>query len=236
MQALQSLVILRPTKHVWQLSDLKRLVIEVFFTASERRKRRHAKVNDNAVLAELRDSCARNFRRAADSTPVSDECGSSASAVSTYLATEGVPSERITSIGYGETRPKASNDTPEGRQLNRRVEIHIRATQGYEERWRPRRLVRRRLGAAHQDTNHSLITSAARTPPSQPARRQRSGAHFVRERSRAKTSSAGTDSMVPALYSANRRSASSAQSRSNSSSGRSSSRLLSSFWLIMNRF
>jgi outer membrane protein OmpA-like peptidoglycan-associated protein len=53
-----------------------------------------------------------------------------ASAVSTYLATEGVPSQRITSIGYGETRPKASNDTPEGRQLNRRVEIHIRATQG----------------------------------------------------------------------------------------------------------
>jgi outer membrane protein OmpA-like peptidoglycan-associated protein len=53
-----------------------------------------------------------------------------ASAVSNYLATEGVPSERITSIGYGETRPKSSNDTPEGRQLNRRVEIHIRATQG----------------------------------------------------------------------------------------------------------
>jgi len=53
-----------------------------------------------------------------------------ASAVSSYLTTEGVPAERITSIGYGETRPKASNDTPEGRQLNRRVEIHIRATQG----------------------------------------------------------------------------------------------------------
>src|SRR5947207_2916710 len=51
-----------------------------------------------------------------------------ASAVSTYLIDEGVPSPRITSIGYGETRPKASNDTPEGRQLNRRVEIHIRAT------------------------------------------------------------------------------------------------------------
>jgi outer membrane protein OmpA-like peptidoglycan-associated protein len=53
-----------------------------------------------------------------------------ASAVSGYLSAEGVPSARITSIGYGETRPKASNDTPEGRQLNRRVEIHIRATQG----------------------------------------------------------------------------------------------------------
>ena len=53
-----------------------------------------------------------------------------ASSVSNYLVSEGVPSSRITSIGYGETRPKASNDTPEGRQLNRRVEIHIRATQG----------------------------------------------------------------------------------------------------------
>ncbi len=53
-----------------------------------------------------------------------------AAAVSGYLSAEGVPSGRITSIGYGETRPKASNDTPEGRQLNRRVEIHIRATQG----------------------------------------------------------------------------------------------------------
>ncbi|HEV7426981.1 MAG TPA: OmpA family protein [Thermoanaerobaculia bacterium] len=53
-----------------------------------------------------------------------------ASVVSNYLVDQGVPSSRITSIGYGETRPKASNDTPEGRQLNRRVEIHIRATQG----------------------------------------------------------------------------------------------------------
>ncbi len=53
-----------------------------------------------------------------------------ASVVSNYLVAEGVPASRITSIGYGETRPKASNDTPEGRQLNRRVEIHIRATQG----------------------------------------------------------------------------------------------------------
>ena len=53
-----------------------------------------------------------------------------ASVVSNYLTDQGVPSSRITSIGYGETRPKASNDTPEGRQLNRRVEIHIRAMQG----------------------------------------------------------------------------------------------------------
>jgi outer membrane protein OmpA-like peptidoglycan-associated protein len=31
--------------------------------------------------------------------------------------------------GYGELRPKSTNDTADGRQLNRRVEIHIRAPQ-----------------------------------------------------------------------------------------------------------
>jgi outer membrane protein OmpA-like peptidoglycan-associated protein len=52
-----------------------------------------------------------------------------ADSVRSYLVDQGVPSSRITARGYGETMPKASNDTPEGRQLNRRVEIHIRATQ-----------------------------------------------------------------------------------------------------------
>jgi outer membrane protein OmpA-like peptidoglycan-associated protein len=31
--------------------------------------------------------------------------------------------ERIRAVGYGETRPIASNDTPEGRSQNRRVEV-----------------------------------------------------------------------------------------------------------------
>ena len=47
-----------------------------------------------------------------------------------FLVDQSVPSERITAVGFGKTIPKATNDTPEGRQLNRRVEIHIRATQG----------------------------------------------------------------------------------------------------------
>lgn len=50
-----------------------------------------------------------------------------ADSVKGYLIDQGVIASRINAIGYGETRPKASNDTPEGRQLNRRVEIHIRA-------------------------------------------------------------------------------------------------------------
>lgn len=49
--------------------------------------------------------------------------------VKSYLQGQGVPGSRVTAIGFGETRPKADNTTPEGRQLNRRVEIHIRATQ-----------------------------------------------------------------------------------------------------------
>jgi len=51
-----------------------------------------------------------------------------ADSVKGYLVDNGVASSRVNAVGYGETRPKASNDTPEGRQLNRRVEIHIRST------------------------------------------------------------------------------------------------------------
>ena len=52
-----------------------------------------------------------------------------AGSVRDYLVDQGVPNERVSAIGYGKSRPKASNDTPEGRQVNRRVEIHIRAIQ-----------------------------------------------------------------------------------------------------------
>ena len=50
-----------------------------------------------------------------------------ANSVRDFLVDNGVPGRSITAIGYGETRPKDTNATPEGRQRNRRVEIHIRA-------------------------------------------------------------------------------------------------------------
>ena len=50
-----------------------------------------------------------------------------ASSVANYLESLGVRSSRLDTIGYGETHPRASNSTASGRQLNRRVEIHIRA-------------------------------------------------------------------------------------------------------------
>jgi outer membrane protein OmpA-like peptidoglycan-associated protein len=49
--------------------------------------------------------------------------------VADYLIERGVEAGDITVYGFGESQPKASNATAEGRQLNRRVEIHIRAPQ-----------------------------------------------------------------------------------------------------------
>jgi outer membrane protein OmpA-like peptidoglycan-associated protein len=47
-------------------------------------------------------------------------------AVASVLREAGVPGSRIAAFGRGEDQPVASNLTPEGRQLNRRVEIIIR--------------------------------------------------------------------------------------------------------------
>ena len=49
-----------------------------------------------------------------------------AKSVVDYLVNErGVDNSRITPVGHGQTRPIASNDTPEGRRMNRRVEIVV---------------------------------------------------------------------------------------------------------------
>ena len=42
-----------------------------------------------------------------------------------FLAEEGIDDSRLKAVGYGLTRPIAENDTREGRQKNRRVEIII---------------------------------------------------------------------------------------------------------------
>jgi chemotaxis protein MotB len=42
-----------------------------------------------------------------------------------YLVEQGIAAERLSSIAYGEYRPVAGNDTKEGRQKNRRVELVI---------------------------------------------------------------------------------------------------------------
>ena len=46
-------------------------------------------------------------------------------AVREFLVNAGIKADRVSAKGYGQTNPVASNDTPEGRQTNRRTEIII---------------------------------------------------------------------------------------------------------------
>jgi outer membrane protein OmpA-like peptidoglycan-associated protein len=52
-----------------------------------------------------------------------------AESVAGYLAYQTVDSRRCTVMGYGEAQPIATNDTAEGRQLNRRVDLAIMANE-----------------------------------------------------------------------------------------------------------
>ena len=49
-----------------------------------------------------------------------------ADAVSAYLSEHfGIPVFRVSAVGYGETQPIANNDTPQGRERNRRIDVRI---------------------------------------------------------------------------------------------------------------
>lgn len=57
-----------------------------------------------------------------------------ADAAADILASYGVPRDRVRTSGRGESEPVATNETDEGRQLNRRVEVAIFASEEYRER------------------------------------------------------------------------------------------------------
>jgi len=48
-----------------------------------------------------------------------------AKSVVNYLTEKGIAVERLQYKGYGFTQPVATNDTPEGRQINRRTEFKV---------------------------------------------------------------------------------------------------------------
>lgn len=50
-----------------------------------------------------------------------------AQAVVDYLKAKGIAANRMTAMGYGSSRPVASNNTPDGRQENRRTEFEIKS-------------------------------------------------------------------------------------------------------------
>ncbi|HSB97316.1 MAG TPA: OmpA family protein [Spongiibacteraceae bacterium] len=84
-------------------------------------------------LAKLADFFSRNSDAKASIEGYTDNVGSDdtnyalserrANAVLTTLLGMGVPTDRLSTRAYGEENPVATNETPAGRQLNRRVEI-----------------------------------------------------------------------------------------------------------------
>jgi chemotaxis protein MotB len=60
-----------------------------------------------------------------------DLSASRAASVTAYLErAHRIPSDLLSAAGYGDSRPVASNDTPQGRELNRRIDlvVEVRAT------------------------------------------------------------------------------------------------------------
>jgi outer membrane protein OmpA-like peptidoglycan-associated protein len=53
---------------------------------------------------------------------------SRAATVKRYLIEKGIAGRNLTDVGFGQTRPIASNSTAAGRQQNRRVEFHTKET------------------------------------------------------------------------------------------------------------
>ncbi len=53
-----------------------------------------------------------------------------AKAIADLLIDRGIPRERITVVGYGDTRPIDTNNTEEGRSKNRRVEVKLMLKEG----------------------------------------------------------------------------------------------------------
>jgi outer membrane protein OmpA-like peptidoglycan-associated protein len=51
-----------------------------------------------------------------------------AQAVKDFLVKLGVEGNRVKAKGFGSTKPKASNETLEGRLMNRRVEVQLSNT------------------------------------------------------------------------------------------------------------
>lgn len=93
-----------------------------------------ARVKDNAMLDQVADvlksSSAKvrldGFTDAQGDVDKNVTLGEArAEAVKRYLVERGVPEERIVTTSHGEDQPVASNETEEGRAMNRRVELVV---------------------------------------------------------------------------------------------------------------
>jgi len=106
----------------------------VFFKFAEATLLEESKVELERVVAILGQYPGMEIEIAGHTDAVGDEPSNlalseaRAAAVRRYLVDHGVAAGRLSSKGYGKSRPVATNETDEGRQLNRRVEFVILKT------------------------------------------------------------------------------------------------------------
>jgi OmpA-OmpF porin, OOP family len=91
--------------------------------------------NAKVILNQVADSLAANPSLKVEIGGHTDSQGSDtynqklsqrrANSVKDYLVARGIDANRLTTKGYGESQPIDTNETPEGRELNRRVEIKV---------------------------------------------------------------------------------------------------------------
>lgn len=79
-----------------------------------------AMLNDHADLKLTIEGHTDNVGNAAANQTLSEK---RAAAVVQYITEQGIDAARLSSKGFGATKPADSNDSPEGRQNNRRVEL-----------------------------------------------------------------------------------------------------------------
>ncbi|MBK8257460.1 MAG: OmpA family protein [Polyangiaceae bacterium] len=89
-----------------------------------------------------------------------------ASSVVAYLVSRGVSPERLIAQGFGKRRPLVDNSTPEGRQKNRRVEVHIVKLKGQSTDQKPTTVT-----PAPSSTTPAPAPSPSKTPPPPPAKK-----------------------------------------------------------------
>lgn len=103
----------------------------VFFDFDKSNLRDESFVELDRVVTLLKDNPAIEIEMSAHTdSKGSDEYNlklsdNRARSVREYIVSKGIAPERIVSQGYGESKPVASNDTDDGRQINRRVEFKI---------------------------------------------------------------------------------------------------------------
>lgn len=101
----------------------------VFFATNSAELRPASKTELDQLKALLEENPEMRIRLQGHTDNVGEEVDNMdlsdrrAKAVRTYLINAGIDAKRLEAQGFGETRPIAKNDTPEGRQKNRRTEF-----------------------------------------------------------------------------------------------------------------